>query len=249
MPEARNTRGYEDFIRSVADDMGLGDRVRRPGTTVVAADARSGSAMVVAYSIEEHTVLWCDPAIAEDLAELTDPVLSKSHEEIGAWADRAGWERVSVACMQLLGAKGVIRPAAPIDVELRSLDRDRTDDVTLIDAFKGALSEDDRDEADLDNERLDEHIKAVIDQCGIAAFASQQPFIYAEAFGDIAVATRPDVRGRGLGRIAVAALCEEIEARGMFALYRCETTNPGSVKLSASLGFVRVVELFACKKP
>jgi GNAT superfamily N-acetyltransferase len=244
-----STRGYERFISAVADKMGLGDAVHRPGTSIVAAEDRSGSSMVVAYWISEHTVLWCDPAIADDLFELVDPSKGKSEEEISSWAGRVGWERVSVNHMQLLRANGVVRPDAFDAAVTRSLDRERAEDVALIDAFKQALSDADRDEADLDGDRLDEHILTVVDDRGIAAFTSQQPFVYADQFADIAIATRPDVRGRGLGRIAVAALCDEIESRGLLPLYRCDTANLGSVKLSASLGFVPVVRILACTRP
>jgi GNAT superfamily N-acetyltransferase len=246
--EKKRTRGYDAFISSVAASMGLGDAVHTPGTTVVPADDRADSSMVVAYSISEHTVLWCDPAIADDLAELADPGASKSHEEIKAWAERVGWEEVSIARMQLVRESGVAQSPIHDSIVMRALDRQHVDDVALIDAFKATLSDDDRDEADLDGDRLDEHMLAAVDERGIAAFASQQPFFYADGFGDIAIATRPDVRGLGLGRIAVASLCDEIEARGLFPLYRCDEANPGSVKLSASLGFVPVVRVLACKR-
>jgi GNAT superfamily N-acetyltransferase len=247
--EREASRGYAEFIGSVADAMGLGDAVHRPGTSVVAADDRAGSSMVVCYSIAEHMTLWCDPAVVNDLSVLVDPSVSRSEEEITSWAEEAGWEVISVAHMQLLRSSGVVRADVPIDVVTRSLDRESAEDVALIDAFKSTLSEDDRDEADLDGDRVDEHVLAVVDEQGIAVFASQQAFWYAERFADIAIATRPDARGRGLGRYAVAALCDEIESRDLFPLYRCDVANLGSMKLSASLGFVPVVRVLACKRP
>ena len=156
---------------------------------------------------------------------------------------------ISIAQMQLLRAAGIARPDALASVEIRSLDREHLEDVALIDAFKRTLSEAGRDGADLDGDRLDEHMLAVVDDQGIAASASQQPFVYADRFADIAVATRPDVRGRGMRRIAVAALCDEIEPRGMLPLYRCESTNLASVGVSASLGFAPVLRIFACRRP
>ena len=147
--------------------------------------------------------------------------------------------------MQLLRSSGIVRPAADASVVIRSLDPGSAQDIAVIDAFKAALSDEDRDEADLDRADLDEHILAVMDDKGIAAFASQRPFIYAAQFADIAIATRPDARGRGLGRIVVAALCDEIESTNKVPLYRCDTQNHGSVRLSASLGFVPVVRLLA----
>jgi GNAT superfamily N-acetyltransferase len=247
--EEKTTRGYEAFVSSVADSMGLGEAVHSSGTTVVPAEDRAGSSMVVAYSISQHTVLWCDPALVEDLAELADPTVAKSQHDISSWAERVGWEVVSFARMQLVRESGVAQSPIPASFVMRSLDGQRAEDVALIDAFKVTLSDDDRDEADLDGDRLDEHMLALVDERGIAAFASQQAFFYADGFGDIAIATRPDVRGLGFGRVAVAALCDEIEARGLFPLYRCDEENPGSVKLSAALGFVPVVRVLAVKKP
>ena len=247
--DMESARGYDEFVDAVAGDMSLGDAVRRPGTTVVAAESRAGSSMVVVYWISEHTVLWCDPAVAHDLSELADSSNSKSQEEISSWATRVGWEDVSIAQMQLLRAPGMARPDPLVSVEIRSLDRERLDDVELIDAFKGTLTNADRDEADLDGDRLDSHMLAVVDDLGIAAFASQQPFVYADRFADIAIATRPDVRRSRPGPDRVAALCDEIELRGMLPLYRCDSSNLGSVGVSASLGFVPVVRIFACRRP
>ena len=247
--DMESARGYNEFVDAVASEMGLGDAVRRAGTTVVAAEGRAGSSMVVVYWIAEHTVLWCDPAVADDLSELVDASNSKSQAEISSWATRVGWGDISIAQMQLLRATGIARPGALASVEIRSLDREQPGDVALIDAFKASLTDADRDEADLDGDRLDAHIVAVVDDLGIASFASQQPFVYADRFADIAVATRTDVRGRGLGRIAVAALCDEIESSGMLPLYRCESTNLGSVGVSGSLGFVPVLRLSACRRP
>ncbi|MEP7115361.1 MAG: GNAT family N-acetyltransferase [Ilumatobacteraceae bacterium] len=246
--EIEGTRGYEEFVSAVAGEMGLGDAVHHPGTSVIPADDRSGSAMVVAYSISEHTVLWCDPALADDLFELADPLRATSQTEFISWAERVGWGEVSVDHMQLLRAAGVVRPDVSTSAWTRSLDRECAEDVALIDAFKALLSDADRDEADLDEDRLDEHMLAIVDDHGIAAFASQQPFALADTFGDIAVATRPDARGSGLGKLAVAALCDEIGSRSMWPLYRCDTANLGSVRLSASLGFVPVVRILACKR-
>ena len=149
--------------------------------------------------------------------------------------------------MQLLRSAGLIRPTVDPSVVIRSLKRERSPDIALIAAFKTTLSDD--DQAELDNVELDEHMVAVVDDRGIAAFASQQPFLYADRFADIATATRPDVRGRGLGRRAVAALCDEIETRKDLPLYRCDTENHGSVRLSASIGFVPVIKVFASKRP
>ncbi len=78
---------------------------------------------------------------------------------------------------------------------------------------------------------------------GVAAYSSQAPFGPARQFADVSVATRPDVRGRGLGHLVVAQLCDEIVARGLHPLYRRAVINTGSVRLCAALGFVPVIEV------
>jgi GNAT superfamily N-acetyltransferase len=243
--DTEGTRGHSEFVSALADRMGLGSAVHEPGTSVVAADDRSGSAMVVAYSISAHTVLWCDPAIAGALAEVADASITKPLDEIGAWGERSGWKHISSAYMQLLRSSGIMRPQADASIVIRPLDRHNAQHIAMIDTFKAVLSDDDRDEADLDRSELDDHILAVVDEQGIAAFASQRPFVYADQFADIAIATRPDTRGRGLGRIAVTALCDEIGSTDLVPLYRCDTRNQGSVRLSASLGFVPVITVLA----
>ena len=81
--QMEGTRGYEAFISAVASRMDSARR-RLAGYHVSPANDRTGSSMVVAYWISEHTVLWCDPAIADELAELADPTTSKSQGEISS---------------------------------------------------------------------------------------------------------------------------------------------------------------------
>lgn len=244
-----DVKGRAELIGGLANAMGLGASVHRSGTTVVPAKARTGSNACVAYAIERHLVLWCDPSTASDLSGLGNPARTKSLDEIGAWAQASGWELVGRGHMQLRasGARKLASPGAGLAI--RTIDRDDERDRELVSAFSATLSEGDRDEAELEEGDLDEHMLAIVDAKGIAAYASQQPFDYADGFGDIAVATRPDVRGRGLGRTVVASLCAEIVDGGLFPLYRRAADNLASVHLSASLGFVSVVELAGFKRP
>jgi GNAT superfamily N-acetyltransferase len=243
VPELPNAR---EFIGGVAAAMGLGERVHRPGTTVVAAEARAGSSTVVAYAIAAHTVLWCDPALATDLAPFAHPSISASLADIDSALAGMNWTDAGASRMLLPRADGLERPPRR-DERIRAMDLTDPDDVALIDAFRAGLSAEDRDEADLDEE-LDDHFLAIVDARGIAAFASQHPFDIAPRFGDIAVATRDDVRGRGLGRLVVAELAEQILARGLVPLYRHDLVNAGSARLCDSLGFVPLVHVSATSR-
>jgi GNAT superfamily N-acetyltransferase len=235
------------FISAVSHSMGLGDAVRVPGTTVVAAATRADSNVAVAYAIAEHTVFWCDPALAESLVPMVDPDRAAPLDDCDAFLAGLGWTSLGRAHMQVLGADGLRAPASS-DHPVRSLDVDDADDFALLSKFRATLTAEELDEADLDGEP-DQHAVVVIDVAGIAAYASQAPFAPAEQFADIAVATRPDVRGRGLGHLAVAWLCNEIAERGMHPLYRRDVTNVGSVRLCTALGFVPAIEVSGFRRP
>lgn len=189
------------FVEGLVAAMGLGDGVHVPGTTVVPSADRAGSAMVVAYAVAAHTVLWCDPALAHDLEGFADPGRTLALADVEASSTARGWEHVGRSRMLLPPADGLIAAtdSGPGFV-IRSLDANTLTDRSMLDTFAACLSEDDREEADLDGGEFDDHILAVVDERGIAALASQQPFDHALGFGDIADATRDDAVGRGLGR-------------------------------------------------
>ena len=248
-PDAASPPAAAAFAAAIAASMSLD--ISGPGTSVLPAQARAGSSFVVAYAVGPHTVLWCDPALADDLASLADPAAGLSLEAFDAWARTTGWIERGRSVMHLLPAEGLRRDRMPdVDRSLwRSLSTDDPADLALVEAFVETLPDDDREEADLDAGEYDEHIVAVVDGRGIAAYASQKPFDHAEGFGDIAVATRPDRRGHGLGAAVVARLCDEMAVAGIVPLYRRDPGNGGSVGLCAALGFVPVVQISAFERP
>ena len=109
------------FVDGIAERMGIG--VHRRGTSVVAAEDRAGSSTVVAYAISMHTVLWCDPAIVDELSPLADATTARSLSEISAWAKRRDWQGISAVYMQLLGSSGIVRPSG-VFADIRSLNRE-----------------------------------------------------------------------------------------------------------------------------
>ncbi|RPI09941.1 MAG: GNAT family N-acetyltransferase [Actinobacteria bacterium] len=241
------TTAHEAFISAVSQSMGLGAAVRAPGTTVVAASARANSNVVVAYAIAEHTVLWCDPALADSLAPMVDTDRAAPLDECDAFLAALGWTPLPRAQMQVLGPEGV-RPPSRSEHLVQSVEVTNPADQALLDTFRATLTAEDRDNADLDDSP-DEHIVVVLDADGVAAYSSQAPFAPATQFADISVATRPDVRGRGLGHLVVARLCDEIAARGLHPLYRRDVTNVRSVRLCTALGFVPAIEVSGFRRP
>lgn len=241
---AREQPDVGPFLKAIGAVMGLGDRIHSAGTSVVAAEARAGSNAASVYSIAAHTVLWCDPALEHTLVPLADPSTTRSLADVSAALCARGWTEQGGGVMLLRGDAAMVDDIAGITV--RAFRHDDRHDREMMEAFIESLPDEDRDEADLADGVPDEHVLIAIDADGVVAFASERPFDFAPDYGDIAVATRPDARGRGLGRLAVDRLCTEIVERGMQPLYRHGTSNLGSGRLSASLGFRRVLELRAC---
>ncbi|MBF6053031.1 hypothetical protein AF335_20760 [Streptomyces eurocidicus] len=56
-------------------------------------------------------------------------------------------------------------------------------------------------------------------------------------YEDIAVATRPEERGRGLAAACVRGLCADITARGTLPTWTCSRHNEPSRRLAATAGF------------
>ncbi|WP_414168347.1 GNAT family N-acetyltransferase [Streptoverticillium reticulum] len=61
-------------------------------------------------------------------------------------------------------------------------------------------------------------------------------------YEDIAVATAPEARGRGLARACVHALCADVASRGRTASWTCSRDNHPSRALAAATGFRLVRE-------
>jgi GNAT superfamily N-acetyltransferase len=206
-----------------------------PGTTVVASPTRDGSTLAVAYPLGERTVVWCAPGLATTLAPLNVPIALSNDDftaravELGGVYDGAGHQRV---------LPGPAPDPAVESSRLVVLDRGVGDHRALIAAFVARCSDDDLDEAELSMESLDEAIVGVLgDDGALVSYASARPWVFDPGFDDVAVITRPDQRGRGLGAAAVAALCRRRQADGREMFYNCDVANTGSNRLAEAVGF------------
>ncbi len=108
------------------------ERFASPGTLVVPATDREGSAVVVFYRIGELTVAWCDPAVADHLADVSHPSESFSIEEVEAWAGQQGAEFVGGAWSHLAAADMLTQPQPPSGFDVRALYREDAADRSLI---------------------------------------------------------------------------------------------------------------------
>jgi GNAT superfamily N-acetyltransferase len=218
-------------------------RVVPAGTTVVASPDREGSDLAVAYPLGDRTIVWCAPELGARLATLTGPVALDNDEfvvratALGGVFDGTGHQRV------------LARPAPDPTVEplrLVVLDRDDVDDRRLIAAFVDRCSADDLDEAELDLDELDEAIVGVLDPSGaLASYASARPWRFDARFDDVAVITRADQRGQGLGTAAVAALSQRRQRAGRMMFYNCSADNLGSNGVAEAAGFELVYTVTA----
>ena len=87
-------------------------------------------------------------------------------------------------------------------------------------------------------DRLDEAIVGVLDGSGaLTAYAGARPWVFDASFDDVAVITRPDHRGRGMGTAAVAELSRRRQRSGRTMFYGCDVENMASSRVAEAAGF------------
>ena len=191
--------------------------------------------MAVAYPLGDRTIVWCSPELQDRLSTLNDP-RPLGNEEFVDRCVRLGGSAVGSGHHRVLS-----RPAPEPAVDparVVTLDRDDADDRTLIAQFVRKCSPEDLDEAELAMDDLDEALVGVLDADGaIASLAGARPWRYDDTVDDIAVITRPDRRGQGLGAAAVAALSQRRQRAGRTMFYNCNVDNVGSNRVAEAVGF------------
>jgi ribosomal protein S18 acetylase RimI-like enzyme len=218
------------------------------GTTIAPVEDREGTNRASAYRIGVHTVVYCDPAVADLVRSLADATQSFPPSELAGWAKTRGFEFEGGGWLHLIDLSMLRSVDLPEGASVSVLDRGDATHRARIGDLVAAVGPDDADEADLDLDHLDPRIVALVDPQGrIGAYASERSFEYGEEFADIAIATHPEFRGRGWGSAAVSVLCADIFERGRLPLYRCTWDNTGSRRLALSLGFVETVTLAAMR--
>ncbi|QLE75278.1 GNAT family N-acetyltransferase [Streptomyces rectiverticillatus] len=78
--------------------------------------------------------------------------------------------------------------------------------------------------------------------CDGALLSLACSFFVGSRYEDIAVATLPEERGRGLASVCVQALCKDVTARGRIPSWTCSRDNHPSRRLAAKTGFQLVHE-------
>jgi len=232
-----------EYLDSLARVMGLDAALfDEPGTTVRPSDDRLGERLVSHYRVGQHSVLLCDPDVADELHEHGGAATALEFDAFRSWAIEHDAVRLGTGYEHLLpdGWEAPPRPGAVV-----SLDGSATVTIDLVADLLDACSDDDRDGAEFDLGALDPSLCGWDDEGALLALAGGRPWDRRPGFHDIGVIVRPDVRRRGLGAAVVAAASADIVAAGNRPLYRCEADNAGSWLLCRSVGFELVVELEA----
>jgi len=237
------------FVQAIAVAAGLGsDRFDRPGTIVVPAVAREGSRMAVVYGIGRASLVWCDPAVADQVAVLGDESVTFPVEQVEEWAVTVGAEFAGGAWSHLVDDAGLVDPEMVEGHTFRLLDGEADGDRALIEGLVAVCGEDDAEYAEIDMDDLDPLLAGLIDGAGeLVGFAGGLPWENDEAFWDIGVLSHVERRSRGLGRSVVAGISREILSRGHLPLYRCNWDRAPSRRLALSLGFREVLSLAAVR--
>lgn len=236
------------FLAALLERHGL-DPVshRMPMASIMPTDDRVGERTASAYLLGEHLVVFCDPAVADQVGGF-EPGMGSAREildRFAAFGTEAGAEVLGSGVMRVLTAD-------PVAVDgVVSLDREVAVDVDRISALAEAAGEDDVDEADIDLDELDPVIFGTEAEPGgaLTAYASAYPWEELLGMWDVGVLTHPDHRRQGLGLRAVRHLVADLVGRGVAPLYRHTVDNAGSAALADAVGFAVATELTAIRFP
>lgn len=129
-----------------------------------------------------------------------------------------------------LGNPGSLPPSAGAGIEIRAA---RVADVTAIDDGFGVVRRFWRSDADFAASSL-----AVVAWDGGWPAAICYAAAVADGQAEVDVLTRPEYRGKGLGKSVVLAFTARCRESGLKPVWDCFTNNAGSMALARSCGFV-----------
>ncbi|MEM7342217.1 MAG: GNAT family N-acetyltransferase [Actinomycetota bacterium] len=217
------------------------------GVSLAPRPDRADSGVVAVYRVDDRIVLWCDPAVASELAPLVDDVGPAPLDEWQKALDAAAFDLAGAARMRVAPELRAIEPNAAIPYLDGHLLADAPDTLPLVEALTGQCDPDEVEAAALDE--LDDYDEVAInvvtagDDPSLVAYASAELWEWDDVFGDIGVLVHPDHRRQGLGLRVVSRTTLELLEEGRLPLYRHEVGNAGSSGLADQLGFRPVADL------
>ncbi|MEM8925509.1 MAG: GNAT family N-acetyltransferase [Actinomycetota bacterium] len=243
------------FQAGFAARTGLDQEVlAEPGVSLLPRPDRAGSNAVFCYQVDRHRVLWCDPAVADQIETLVGEMTEAADER---------WLHIPAGHgFQVMGANlmrvGAVRPwpgtgpTAPSPYLDRRLDAAHADTLPLVRTLTEVCDPQEVEDAALDE--LDEFDELAINVLTaeqgdgsrpLLAYASAAPWEWDEAFADIGVLVHPEHRRRGLGHHVVARTVADLFDGGRLPLYRHDPANRGSAAIADGLGFVEAARIVA----
>lgn len=225
---------YGDYFQCAIENFS------RIGTTIAPHENLKGTGRIAIYSIGPHTFLRTDPALVETLETLNADTQSSSEMILALFDGRAE-----------LGASGInyfldetqFTPAnPPAGFKIRQLPPVHDETLT---AFFDACDIQDLEAVEIELDNPDPIIFGCFYGDEMVSYASHR--YEGDTLADIGVLTRPDFRGRGLGKAVVSADALWCLHNNVVAMYRFDVENIPSSKIPRSLGFTDYIYITIVK--
>lgn len=240
MSDSARRRYLDEFASSI----GVA-RTDVPSTHVLIEDSRAGSNLIVGYVFDAITVVRAAPEHADLVMPLHTSERSRTHEELRDWAPEIGWVDFDGSLSHVVDRHAVRDAEVPSGLQAVRLEPNGADNERIV-SWLTSAHPDDVEAADFDVDELDDRMVALVDESEqIVAVASSYATDEVPQFEDIGVIVCRNARGRGLGRVVVRQLLDDLHVDDQLGLYRCNWSNPWSRQLALSLGFEEILSLIA----
>jgi GNAT superfamily N-acetyltransferase len=238
---------YSYWASNFGCDLDLFDT---PGTTIVSRDSLRGEGMIYSYQMKRRSVLRVDPVLVPRIEQLVaelGPSTALAPDDFRAFFGEARVDVEDIYPHFYLDPTGFTPVPEREEVRFRRLAQS---EYSRLDAFFGACSEQDLENADI---WLDEPDPVVF--CGflgdqmvaygshryLAAYGSDRRF--GDVIADVGVLVHPEFRGMGLGKAVISALSQWCIDHDKIPQYQTNQGHVRSRRIPESLGYTRLFDV------
>lgn len=231
------------FLTALDRTMGIDPAVRRmAGSTLTSSSQLADSGLVIVTAAGRHRVVWCDPRVVEDYADVVAPRTTPEVDELVTQVRDRGAEPLGRSLLHVVHRRGLRDPGLPEGGVV--VDLDQAEATGPVRSLLDACGDDDVDVAGFGDDPRPARVTLASEPDGTAVAAViRRPTLMSDGVIDLGVLTHPDRRGEGWAAGATAQAARSVFAAGALPLYRCEASHRTSVRLAARLGFRRAAEL------